>query len=187
LNTPASPSTAQQARRLMRTGWRIVLGALLPLAAWIALAPLSMAVVAPAFVKIDLNRRPVQHLEGGIVRTVLVRDGQRVQAGEPVLVLGDVGVDAERNRLNYRAEVERAGIARLAAEEALDPSVSFPPALLAAARRDGRVQEALSKERSLFRARRDALASETALLGAQDGRIVQEIDALKAQIGQVQA
>ena len=45
-------------------------------------APLSMAVVAPAFVKVDLNRRPVQHLEGGTVREVLVRDGQHVSAGD---------------------------------------------------------------------------------------------------------
>ena len=123
-----TPSPArQQARRLMRAGWWIVLGAVVPLAAWIALAPLSMAVVAPAFVKVDLNRRPVQHLEGGIVRSVLVRDGQRVSAGEPVLVLGDVSVDAERNRLAYRAEVERAGIARLEAEHLLAGSVRFPP------------------------------------------------------------
>jgi HlyD family secretion protein len=110
-----------------------------------------------------------------------------VRAGEAVLILGDVGVDAERNRLSYRAEVERAGIARLAAEEALDASVSFPPSLLAAARRDRRVQEALSKERSLFRARREGLVSETALLSTQGERIVQEIEALKAQIVQVQA
>ena len=63
------------------------------------------------FVKVDLNRRPVQHLEGGIVREVLVRDGQRVKAGEPILVLGDVGVDADRNRLAYRVNVERAALA----------------------------------------------------------------------------
>src|SRR5687768_6350701 len=106
------------ARRLVSTGRWIALGAIVPLAAWMALAPLSMAVVAPAFVKIDLNRRPVRHLEGGVVRNVLVRDGQRVSAGEPVLVLGDVSVDAERNRLAYRAEIERVGVARLEAEQA---------------------------------------------------------------------
>lgn len=185
MNTP-SPAQ-QQARRLTRAGWWIVLGAVVPLAAWIALAPLSMAVVAPAFVKVDLNRRPVQHLEGGIVRSVLVRDGQRVSAGEPVLVLGDVSVDAERNRLAYRAEVERAGIARLEAEHLLAGSVRFPPTLLAAAKRDARVREALAKEQSLFRARHDALASETALLNKQRGRIEQEIAALRDQIALVQA
>jgi HlyD family secretion protein len=180
-------NTATQATRLVRAGWWIVLGALLPLGAWMVLAPLSMAVVAPAFVKVDLNRRPVQHLEGGIVRSVMVRDGQRVSAGEPVLILGDVSVDAERNRLTYRAEVERAGIARLDAEQARAPTLSFPPALLAAAKRDVRVQQAVAKEQSLFRTRRDALASETGLLATQRERIEQEIVALREQIAQVQA
>jgi len=180
-------NSATQARRLVRAGWLIVLGAVLPLGAWMALAPLSMAVVAPAFVKVDLNRRPVQHLEGGIVRSVLVRDGERVSAGQPVLILGDVGVDADRNRLTYRAEVERAGIARLDAEQMRAATLAFPPTLVAAARRDARVQQALAKEQSLFRTRRDALASETGLLATQRERIEQEIVALRDQIAQVQA
>ena len=124
-------------------GW-IVLGAVLPLGAWMALAPLSMAVVAPAFVKVDLNRRPVQHLEGGIVRSVMVRDGQRVTAGEPVLILGDVGVDADRNRLTYRAQVERAGIARLDAEQMRAATLALP----AGARRRRQARRAACRKRS---------------------------------------
>jgi HlyD family secretion protein len=181
-----SHSSEQHARRLVRAGWGIVIVAVVPLSAWMVLAPLSMAVVAPAFVKVDLNRRPVQHLEGGIVRTVLVRDGQRVKAGDPVVVLGDVGVDAERNRLTYRANVERAGIARFEAEQAGAATVKFPSSLLGAARTDDRVQEALAKEQSLFQARRDALKSETALMGKQQERIEQEITALRGQIAQVE-
>ena len=180
-------SARAESCRLMRAGWWIVLGAVAPLGAWMALAPLSMAVVAPAFVKVDLNRRPVQHLEGGIVRSVLVRDGQRVKAGEPVLMLGDVSVDAERNRLTYRAEVERAGIARLEAEEARASAIRFSSGLMATAKQDKRVQDALAKEQSLFRTRRDALVTETALLAEQRGRIEQETAALREQIAQVQA
>ena len=92
-------TSREHARVLTRIGSWIVLAALVPIAAWMCIAPLSMAVVAPGFVKVDLNRRPVQHLEGGIVREVLVRDGQHVSAGDPILVLGDVSVDADRNRL----------------------------------------------------------------------------------------
>ena len=107
------PSISQRhASRLVWGGWWIILGAVVPIAIWCSLAELSMAVVAPAFVKVDLNRRPVQHLEGGIVRTVWVRDGQRVKAGDPILVLGDVGVEADRNRLAYRVNAEAAPILR---------------------------------------------------------------------------
>src|SRR4029453_9195175 len=96
----------------------VVLGlGLAPVLAWLAFAPLSAAVVASAFVKVDLDRRVVQHAEGGTVREVKVRDGQRVAQGEPLLVLGDVSVDADLNRLNYRVIVERASLARLEAEQ----------------------------------------------------------------------
>ena len=174
----------QHAERLARTGWWIVLGAIVPFGLWICLAPLSMAVVAPAVVTIDLHRRPVQHLEGGIVRAVLVRDGQRVNAGDPVLILGDVGVQADRNRLHYRVNVERAAVARLDAEQSLATTLVFSTDVVIAAQKDERIKRALSKETALFSARRDSLTSEVALMKAQRERVEQEIAALQAQITQ---
>jgi membrane fusion protein, epimerase transport system len=179
-------SSREQASRLVRIGCWIVAGAVLPLGAWICFAELSMAVVAPGFVKVDLNRRPVQHLEGGIVRQVLVRDGQRVEAGETVLMLGDVGVDADRNRLTYRVEVERAALARHEAEQSLAAKLSFPAELVAAAKQDKRVGEALAKETALFNARRDALASELALMRVHREHIGQEILISREQVAKAQ-
>jgi len=182
----AAPTSQQHARRLVGLGWWIVFGALVPIAAWMALAPLSMAVVAPAVVRVELNRRPVQHLEGGIVRKVLVRDGQRVQAGEPVLILGDVGVDADRNRITYRVQIERVSLARYEAEQAFASSVGFPAELRTAARRDPRVAAAIAKETALFEARRDALRSELTLMRAQRDQVHRESDALRGQIAQAE-
>ncbi len=180
-------TSQQHANRLVRGGWWIILGAIVPLGLWMTFAALSMAVVAPAFVKVDLNRRPVQHLEGGIIRTVLVRDGQFVKAGDPILILGDVGVEADRNRLAYRVNVERAALARLDAEQSLAKTLVFPTDLVAAAQQDDRVQQGLAKETSLFEARRDGLASEVALMRMQRERVEQEITALRAQIMQAQS
>jgi HlyD family secretion protein len=179
-------STHEQARSLVRAGAWVMAGALLPLAGWLCVAPLSTAVVAPGMVKVDLNRRPVQHLEGGIVREVRVRDGQRVHAGDAVLVLGDVGVDADRNRLRYRLEVEQAGMARLEAEQALAARPVFTPALREAAARDERVREAIAKEEALFRVRRESLDSQVGLLKLQRRHVAQEIDALESQIRQAE-
>ncbi|HEX7889853.1 MAG TPA: HlyD family type I secretion periplasmic adaptor subunit [Ramlibacter sp.] len=186
LPPPARRSTEEHARRLVRAGCWIVVGAVVPIAMWMAVAPLAMAVVAPAVVKVDLNRRPVQHLEGGTVREVLVRDGQKVQAGEPVLVLGDVRVDADRNRLDYRVLVERVGITRLEAEHALVPALRFPDDLQRAAKQDPRVALALAKEAALFRAQRHSLDSGTTLMRAQRERVENEIAAVQAQIVQAQ-
>jgi membrane fusion protein, epimerase transport system len=181
--SPLDPHLGE-ARRLARRGvWVLAVG-LLPLAAWLALAPLSSAVVAQAHVKVDLDRRPVQHAEGGIVREVKVRDGQRVRQGEPLIVLGDVAVDADVNRLSYRLLAEQAGIVRLEAEQAFTPALVFPAELTQAAARDSRLAEQLVKERSLFTARRESLQGQIALLRAQREKIAQEIVSLKAQIEQ---
>jgi HlyD family secretion protein len=135
---------------------------------------------------VDLNRRPVQHREGGIVREVFVRDGQAVKAGDPILALGDVGVDADRNRLAYRMYVERAALVRLEAEQARVQALVFPRDLVAAGREDDRVKQALLKETALFESRRHSLASEVGLMRTQRDRIQQEDVALRAQINQVQ-
>lgn len=172
----------RQATRLVWGGWWIILLAIAPIGSWMVLAPLSMAVVAPAFVKVDLNKRPVQHREGGIVRSVLVRDGQSVKAGEPILLLGDVGVDADRNRLAYRVLVERASLARWEAMQNLANTLVFPPDLIKAAQQDERIRQALAKETALFEARRSSLASEVALMKTQRDRMEDEVVGLRAQI-----
>ena len=71
-----------EVRHLVRWSGAVLGLGLLPILAWLAWAPLSSAVVAAGFVKVDLDRRPVQHAEGGTVRQVLVRDGQRVTQGQ---------------------------------------------------------------------------------------------------------
>jgi len=173
-----------EARTLTRWGRIVVLAGLLPVFGWLTFAPLSSAVVAQSFVKVDLDRLPVQHAEGGIVREVRVRDGQRVAAGETLLVLGDVSVAADINRLNYRVLTERAGLARLEAEQLGAAEVRFGADLLDTAKTDPRLAEQLAKERALFDARRDALHSQTALLRSQHEKIIQESAALRSQIEQ---
>lgn len=174
----------RDARRLTHWGMAVLVCGLLPAAAWMSFAPLSSAVVAQAYVKVDLNRRPVQHAEGGIVREVLVRDGQRVRQGEPLLVLGDVSVDADRNRLDHRVKTERASLARLDAEQTMARAITFPPDVIETAGSDPRLAEQLAKERSLFDARRDALVGQVRLLRSQREKVAEEIIALRAQIAQ---
>jgi len=172
----------REASRLSSRGLAIVLFGLLPIMAWTAVAPLSSAVIASAFVKVDLNRRPVQHQEGGIVREVRVRDGQHVAQGEPLLVLGDVAVDADLHRITDRLMAERAGVARLEAEQSLQQSVRFPDELIDAAHDNQRLAEQVEKERALFAARRGAMIDQIGLMREQRARVDQEIEALRAQI-----
>ena len=187
--SPVAPLDQQlaDARRLARRAGAVLLFGLLPVGAWLALAPISAAVVASSFVKVDLDRRVVQHAEGGTVREVKVRDGQHVAQGEPLLVLGDVAVAADLNRLNYRVAVERASLARLEAEQLSAPSIAFPVDVVEAAAADPRVAEQITKERALFAARRGALTGQSSLLRSQQAKVVEESAALRAQIEQASA
>lgn len=184
---PRLATHVTEAKRLARAGLLMLGLGLIPAGLWMTTAPLASAVVASAYVKVDLDRKPVQHAEGGIVREVKVRDGQRVAQGEALLVLGDVGVDADVNRLTYRVLAERAGIARLEAEQGGARNLTFPQEVLRAAASDARLAEQLAKERALFTTRRESVAGQSTLLRAQRDKIAQEIVALGAQIQQAQA
>lgn len=180
----AAPIAAHQreASRLMRNALVVVAMGLTPALVWLTFAPLSSAVVAPAHIKVDLNRRPIQHVEGGLVREVRVRDGQKVERGQTLLVLGDVAVDADAQRLDHRVAAERITIARLEAEQALRDSIDIAPDLRSVAEREPRLKEFLAKERTLFAARRSTLSSQISLLQAQAENVSVERQALVAQI-----
>jgi HlyD family secretion protein len=183
LRSPAALAPHQgEVRRLVRAGLLVLALGVIPIGWWVATAPLAAAVVAPAVVKVDLNRRPVQHAEGGLVREVRVRDGQRVAQGEPLVLLGDVSVEADMMRWAARVRAERASIARLDAEQSMAPTVDFGRDLIAAARDDAELAQLLGKERALFAARRSALVSQVQLLREGREKAGQEVRAMQAQI-----
>jgi HlyD family type I secretion membrane fusion protein len=172
---------ATELRRIVRGGVLVIAGGGAALAAWAAYAPLSGAVIAPGFVKVDLNRKVIQHQEGGTVRAVRVRDGDRVKQGQELVVLDDVRVDAALDLQRTQLDAERAKAARLEAERAYLAKPVFPPDLV---KRNGEVKiaEQLGREATLFRARRDALDTQIALLRKQIDETATEIEALNAQL-----
>jgi HlyD family type I secretion membrane fusion protein len=123
----------------------------------------------------------VQHQEGGIVRAVRVRDGDRVQAGQELVVLDDVRIDAQLDLLRTQLDAEHAKAARLEAERAYLASPSFPKSLK---NRSGeaKIAELLARETTLFRARREALDTQVAVLRRQIRETAQEAEALDQQI-----
>lgn len=166
---------------LIRAG---ILGSVLLVLAigiWVGLAPLSGAVMGPGFVKIDMNRKTVQHQEGGIVSEILVRDGSKVAAGQTLIVLKDVRVDAGNETVRTQLDAELAKVARLSAEQTGENVVTFPPELSARGS-DPRVAELLRRESSVFRVRREALANQVALINSQVREAQDEIKARSAQL-----
>lgn len=145
--------------------------------AWCALAPLSGAVVANGQLKVELNRKTVQHQEGGIVREILVRNGEKVRAGQPLAIIGDVRTDAELALLKEQLRAERIRNARTAAEVALEKKFSVDVDT-----DDPRAMEALNRETALFDARRRTLDEQISSLTLQAREAQSQADALHAQV-----
>jgi HlyD family secretion protein len=149
--------------------------------AWSALAPLSEAAIGPGVIKAEGNRRTVQHLEGGIVRAILVRDGDRVAAGQVLVRLDDVQTGAQREALEAQRFALLAQDARLAAELAGAAEIAWPADLLA--RRDEpRIADLIAGQSALFVSRTSAFVNSQAVLRA---RAEQHRAALASAQGQI--
>src|SRR5215472_16633566 len=75
------------------------------LGGWAAFAPLNGAVVAPAVVKVEGNRKTIQHLDGGIVKELKVKEGDHVVAGDVVIALEDTQARAARDVLGRQYDL----------------------------------------------------------------------------------
>src|ERR1700741_2474966 len=89
-------------------GWLIIAVFFGGIGAWAATAPLNGAVVANAVVKVDGNRKSIQHLDGGIVKELHVKEGDKVNVGDVLLVLDETQAQAEYDVLSQQYVVLRA-------------------------------------------------------------------------------
>jgi HlyD family type I secretion membrane fusion protein len=140
--------------RSAAAGWLIVLLFFGGLGGWAVTAPLHGAVVAPGFVKVEGNRKSVQHLDGGIVKEMRVKEGDTIKAGDVVVVLDDTQARAEVDVLTQQYLVLRATEARLKAEFARADALARPEELAAD---DGYARTIWSAQIHQFESRRIAL------------------------------
>jgi HlyD family type I secretion membrane fusion protein len=143
-------------------GLLVVLGTFGALAAWSFAAPLSSAAIAPGSIVVDSNRKTIQHLEGGIIKKIHVRDGDKVAAGQVLIELDDSQLLADASTLRPRIQMNIAQNARLMVERHGGRDIDFPRDLLES--QDEAVQSILADQRMLFIKRRAALDSKRAAL-----------------------
>jgi HlyD family secretion protein/epimerase transport system membrane fusion protein len=184
LAAPRDPSSLMyELRRPIRAGVLVVGLFFGGIGWWAASAPLAGAAIAPGVVSPDGSRRVVQHLEGGIIREILVSDGTRVRAGDPLIVLEDVQARAGFDALQARYHTLAATQARLLAEQSAAASVRFPATLIEATTNDPTALEAMVAQRALFDTRAKALEDRKDILRRRIQQLREEIAGLEAQIG----
>lgn len=149
---------------------------------WSVFASLEGAVVAPGRLEVESNRQVIQHAEGGVVGEILVHDGDTVAAGQVLLRL-----DGARTRSELA--IVEGQLADLAARQArLEAERDGAAEVIPGAAFDGQTHDGadftarLESERSLFRARIEAMAQEQDLLAEQSAQIRTRIEGTEAQL-----
>lgn len=155
------------------------------LVGWSFLAPLASAAVAPGQIVTDGSRRTVQHLEGGIIREILVKDGDRVRAGQVVVRLDDTQSAASTDLLRAQWDVLRAQNTRLNAEIAEETTLVFPADMLAR-KNEPRVAEIIANQTALFDARQRAYQGIVAVLRQRAEQLRSEIASYEGLLRSVQ-
>jgi HlyD family secretion protein len=151
------------------------------MAAWSAVAEISGAVIGQGPVTVESNIKTVQHLDGGIVGEILVRNGDRVQEGDVLLRLDETAARANLGIIDARLNELHAQNARLQSEQMGATEIVFPSALVAASQRDERIAALLNSQRSLFSARLTRRAGEKFLLAQQIGQLGEQANGLTAE------
>ena len=147
---------------------------------WAAVASIASAVIVPGVVIVDGSRKKVQHPDGGVVKHLLVRDGDRVRAGDVLIRLDETRPRASLAILRGRYVRARAVEARLLAERDEKPQITFREDLLAGAE-DLEVSEILTGQENLFEARRNSLEGEIAILRNGVAQLEDDIAGIEAQ------
>ncbi len=178
------PDPFREGRRISRIGIWLLLLAFAALAAWAAFAPLQGAIVMPGQVRVDSHRKKVRHLEGGIVKEILVRAGDRVTKGQPLIILEDVDQRALVKVLGKQLDSLRIRAARLRAERERRERFELPPDLRSRAG-DPDIAAIVEAETALFQAQRKLLSGQTGLIRAEIDQARDEIAGLRSQLASI--
>ncbi|MDT1060296.1 HlyD family type I secretion periplasmic adaptor subunit [Paracoccus sp. CPCC 101403] len=148
---------------------------------WSLTARIAGAVVASGQVEVEQRRQIVQHPDGGVVDEILIHDGERVEAGQPLLRLDGalLGTELTIVESQYFEILSRKG--RLEAERSDKTRIDFPDELLKAAVTRPDLTGLMQGQESLFRARLDTLSQSLGQLAKQSEQVGSQIGGIDAQ------
>jgi HlyD family type I secretion membrane fusion protein len=166
-------------KRVALTGWLIIAVFFGGIGAWAATAPLNGAVVGNAVVKVEGNRKSVQHLDGGIVKELRIKEGDTVNAGDVLIVLDETQARAEYDVLSQQYMVLRATEARLLAELDHRSELAMPEDLKT---QDSYFKSVWNGQVSQFDSRRAAIEGQRSVIREKINQLGSQIVGAEAQV-----
>ena len=150
-------------------------------ALWSYLAPIDSAAVAQGQIMVAGNRRVIQHLEGGIIKKINVRDGDRVLKDQVLVELDNTRSIAALSMTRSELYQQYAIEARLLAERDHTANISFEPVLVKASHTDEKLKDVISSQEAIFKANKKSLDGNIAILNQQISQLREQIKGVKAQ------
>lgn len=172
-----SPLPDADFRKAIRTGLLVLLAGFGGFLLWAIWAPLDEGVPMPGTISVESKRKRVDHLTGGVIAQIAVREGQRIRENDVLVVLDPVQARAALNAVESQWRTAVATEARLKAEQAGLPKVVFPDELKKVeGNRD--VASILRTQSELFASRRNALGGELTIIRESVKGLEQQIYSL---------
>lgn len=150
---------------------------------WAAVAKLDAAVVAPGTISLEGNRKVVQHLEGGLVAEILVKEADMVVEGQPLIRLNSLEERSNLQVVEFRRDVARIVETRLLAERYLKDTFELPAHLSDIEKLPRILQETVDDQLGLFQDRSMILKSQTEILSSRIEQTNEQIRGLMQQRG----
>ncbi|WAC29309.1 HlyD family type I secretion periplasmic adaptor subunit [Ancylobacter sp. SL191] len=180
-DAPAKPPRiSSDVRPIALVGYAVILLTFGLGGLWAVMAEIDSAVVAAGVVSVESRRQVVQHLEGGIIAEIAVKDGDRVTAGDLLFSLDPTtsrsAYVVQRTQLDTLLAIE----ARLQAEQTHAQTISFPAELEDRAD-DPAVRAVLNDQLTQFRDRKASLDSKIAILNSRAEQVDREIQGLNRE------
>jgi len=167
-------------RRVAATGYVLIFLTFGVVGVWAAVAKIDRAVAAPGVVAIETNRKTVQHLEGGIVREILVKEGQSVDQGAVLFRLENVQAKANYQLLENQRYLLLAVEARLVAERDQKAEITLPQEI-ASSSGGGVDDHIVADEVAEFNKRRSSLQNQIDVLKSRIDQLGDEIHGTQLQ------
>lgn len=130
------------------------------IAVWSAAVPISSAVVASGKVAVSSKRKEIQHLDGGIVKAIRVRDGDIVNAGDVLFMLDETKAKTRHDLARAAYFSALTAQARLVAERDGADDIAFAAELMAEAKHSPAIGQGIANQQQLFVGRRRELAGQ---------------------------
>lgn len=149
---------------------------------WATFTEISGAVIAPGQLVVESNVKKVQHPTGGVVSELLVKDGDRVEAGDVLVRLDDTQTRTNLDMTRKALDELAARRAREEAERDEDKDIAFPAELMGRHRMNPEVATLVEGEGRLFAARRASREGQRAQLWERVAQLNEEIGGLTEQV-----